>query len=52
MNAIGLELDDDVLQNASPCVLGFLLVQVVGPAGPGNFDHQLRSTDDVTPLDS
>ena len=51
VDSIRLELDDDVLEDARPLVVGFLLVQVVMAAGAGDLDHQLGCADDVTRFD-
>ncbi len=51
MNAIRVQLDDDILLDSCLLVLGFLLVQVVVSAGTGDLDDELRRTDDETALD-
>ena len=52
MNAIGVELDDDVLENAGLARTRLSSRSSRTTAGAGDLDHQLRRTDDVTLVDS
>ena len=48
VNAIGVELDDEVFQHTRPFVVGLFRPQVIGTAGASDLDDQLGSTGDVT----
>ena len=47
MDPVRVELDDKVLRDSRPVVIGFLLVQVVRSAGEGDFDDEFRCTSEI-----
>ena len=47
MDNVGLEFDNQVLQDPCAFVVGLLLVQIVSAAGARDFDYQFRRTGEI-----